>query len=208
MARALLLPVARSLPRGRPAAGAGLGLLLAGVARMHGADGLALLRGAAVCFAAGAAFLLDDPARRTTEAVPTGRPLRTGLRVTLLVPAAALWWTAAVLLVPAPARPPVGAVTLEAAALTGCALALATAAVRCTERERPGGSVLVRLLTLTAAVMLVPERWGLFVGADSPRWGAAHGWWAAVLGGGLVVAVVCVREPLRRRWAHLGPVRG
>jgi hypothetical protein len=204
VSRLLVRPVVRALPWTRMTLGAGLGLLLAGLPRvLPGAGspslGLALLRSAALCFAAGLTFLLDDPARRTTEAVPTGRPLRAGLRVALVVPVAVAWWTAALLLVPAGIRPPIGAVSLEAGTVVGCALALSAAAVRWTANPEPGGTTMLRLLTLAAVAAVVPDRWGLLVGVGDDRWGAAHGRWAGVLVAGLVAWAVCVPEPLRRR---------
>ncbi len=199
VSRLLLRPVARALPWTRLTAGAGLGLLLVGLPRLlpgteSVGSALTLLRTAALCFAAGLTFLLDDPARHTTETAPTGRPLRTALRVALVAPFAVAWWTAALLLVPSGVRPPLGTTTLEAATIASCALALSAAAIRWTPAPEPGRTAMLRLLTLAAAVTLLPHRWGL---------GAAHGWWAAVLVGWLVVCAVCVQEPLRRRSLRL-----
>ncbi|MFD1273196.1 hypothetical protein ACFQ51_19900 [Streptomyces kaempferi] len=110
MIRALLRPVWRTLPRRALAACGGLGLLLAGIPRLLSGQPdpwlcLNLLRGAALVLGVGLAFLLDDPARHTTAPVPARRPLRSGLRMALVAPAAALWWTVALLLVPGQARP-------------------------------------------------------------------------------------------------------
>ncbi|WP_308457762.1 hypothetical protein [Streptomyces sp. SM1] len=107
----LLRPVVRTMPWRMIAAAAGLGLLLAAYPGLTedepgGRPALIALRASAVAFALGAAFLLDDPARHTTAAVPTRRALRHGLRLALLVPVAALWWAASLLAVPEPARPP------------------------------------------------------------------------------------------------------
>lgn len=106
----LVRPVARTVPWWALAAGGGLGLLAAAVPRLSGGEvtpwaGMNALRAAALCFALGAAFLLDDPARQTTAAVPVRRVLRHALRCGLLLPVAAAWWTTAVLLVPQEARP-------------------------------------------------------------------------------------------------------
>ncbi|MDG9718729.1 hypothetical protein [Streptomyces sp. DH24] len=124
---------------------AGTGLLLAAVPRLlpDGPDpwlSLTLLRAAMVCLALVPAFLLDDSARHTTATVPTGRPVRTGLRVRLAVPFVAVWWTAAPHLIPPDVKPPAGAVTLEAATVAATALALAhsrCAARRARRRARP-----------------------------------------------------------------------
>ncbi|MEU9211940.1 hypothetical protein AB0D27_29410 [Streptomyces sp. NPDC048415] len=149
--RALVRPVWRTVPWWALAVGAGLGLLLAGIPRLLPAPPdawlcLNLLRAAALAFGLGLAFLLDDPARHTTAVVPTRRPVRIGLRVAFVVPFAVLWWTAALLLIPGRARPPVGAVSLEAAATALLALAAAAVAVRLTQVTEPGITLAAGLL--------------------------------------------------------------
>ncbi|MFD6306489.1 ABC transporter [Streptomyces sp. NPDC060223] len=203
--RALLRPVWRSLPRRALAAGAALGLLIAGAPWLlsvsrEGWPGLDVLRAAALAFGLGLAFLLDDPARHTTAAVATPRPVRIGLRVAFAVPFAALWWTGALLLVPEDVRPPVGAVTLEAAAVAALALAGAAVVVRCTEAAEPGVAVAGVLLgTGLYAALLVPDRWALVVPVNDPRWGGAHDRWAGILVVAVVVGAAAWVEPLRRR---------
>lgn len=205
MSGALVGAVARAVPWRAVGAGAVAGLLVVGVPRMLSDEldpwlGLNLLRGAALVFALGLAFLLDDPARELTTPVTTRRLLRTGLRVALVAPVAALWWTAAVALVPEEARPPVGAVTLEAAATVTLALAVAALAVRLSDEPEPGPSVAAAVLTTAClAPLLLPSRWELFVQADDPRWEAAHQRWAWVLVGAALVWLACGPEPLRRR---------
>ncbi|WP_327429832.1 ABC transporter [Streptomyces sp. NBC_01236] len=202
--RALARPVWRTLPRRALATGAVLGLLLAGIPRMFSApdDGwlcLSVLRAAALAFGLGLAFLLDDPARHTTAAVPARRPVRTGLRMALVAPFTALWWTAALLLVPEQGRPPVGAVTLEAAATAVLALAAATLAVRYTETAEPGIAVSSGLVgTALGAALLLPDRWELFVAVTDPRWDAAHQRWAGILAVAALVVVCRMAEPTQR----------
>nr|WSZ20874.1 ABC transporter [Streptomyces canus] len=200
---ALVVAVARTLPWRAVGTGAVVGLLVAGLPRLLSGTldawlALALLRAAALVFALGLTFLLDDPARELTTPVPTRRWVRTGLRVALVVPVAALWWTAALSLLPAHARPPVGAVTLEAAATAAVALAAAAVAVRFTDEPRPGPSVAAGLLTLALlAPHLLPTRWDLFVLVGDPGWAAAHVRWAVVLVGGVLLGAACAVEPLR-----------
>ncbi|MFG2951862.1 ABC transporter [Streptomyces adustus] len=203
--RALLRPLWRTLPRPALAAAGGLGLLLAGLPRLlSGAPDpwlcLNLLRAAALCLALGLAFVFDDPARHTTAPVPVRRPLRDALRLALAVPAAALCWTAALLLVPGQARPPVGAVTLEAAATAALALAGAAAAVRCTDGTRPGAAVAAGLtaVAVTVPTLLLPQRWALLVAVGDQRWADAHGRWAGLLVVAVAVVALCAPEPLRR----------
>ncbi|MGC0339700.1 ABC transporter [Streptomyces sp. SLBN-8D4] len=200
---ALVAAVARTVPWRAVGAGAVVGLLIVGLPRLLSATpdawlGLTLLRAAALVFALGLAFLLDDPARGLTTPVPTRRWVRSGLRVALVAPVAALWWTAALALVPAPARPPVGAVTLEAAATAVLAVAAAAVAVRFTDEPEPGPSVAAGFLTLgLLAPLLLPTRWDLFVAVGDPNWQAAHMRWAVLLAAAVLSAAACTVEPVR-----------
>ncbi|GAA3979033.1 ABC transporter [Streptomyces marokkonensis] len=205
MTLALAVPVWRTLPWRAPAAAGAVGLLLAATPVVVGAEPspwetLTLLRGTALIGALGLAFLLDDPARHLTAAVPVRRPLRQALRVALVAPLAALWWTAVLLLVPSASRPPAGGVTLEAAALGMLALAGAAAVVRLTDEACPGPPIAATLLlTAVLAPLLMPESWALFVPPDDPRWPLAHDRWAMLLGAAAVVWGACGPEPVGRR---------
>lgn len=201
---ALVPPVWRTLPRTALAVCGGFGLLLAGIPRLQSGPPdpwlcVNLLRGAALMLGVGLAFLLDDPARHTTATVPVRRPLRSALRMALVAPGAALWWTLALLLVPGRARPPAGALTLEAAAIAVTALAVASAAVRFTERTEPGTAVAAGLLVtaMTVPTVLLPERWALLVAVHDPHWAAAHERWAVVLTAAVVLCALCCPEPVR-----------
>ncbi|MFJ2263902.1 ABC transporter [Streptomyces sp. NPDC087844] len=212
MTRALLPPVWRALPRRALVAAAAVGLLLAGIPRMRSGTpdplvGLYALRAAALVFAVGLAFLLDDPARHITSAVPARRPVRVALRVALVAPWAALCWTTALLLVPEEARPPAGALTLEAAATVVLALAAAALVIRRTQVTEPGAAISTWLLATGAtAFLLLPHDWALFVAPDDPRWQSSHDRWTVLL---IVAALAGARacaEPLRAR-LRLRPVR-
>jgi hypothetical protein len=195
--------VARTVPWRAVGAGAVVGLLVVALPRLLSGSpdawlGLTLLRAAALVFALGLTFLLDDPARRLTTPVPTRRWVRSGLRVALAAPVAALWWAAALALLPKEARPPLGAVTLEAAATAVLALAAASVAVRFTDEPEPGPSVAAGLLTLALlAPLLLPTRWDLFVPVGDPNWEAAHVRWAVVLVGAALLGAACAPEPVR-----------
>ncbi|MFD8274248.1 ABC transporter [Streptomyces flaveolus] len=203
--RALVRPVWRTLPWRALGSAGSLGLLLAGTPRMAGAEptpwqALTLLRGVALVGALGLVFLLDDRARHLTAPVPTRRPLRQALRVALVAPPAALWWTAVLLLAPSGTRPPVGDITLEAAAMCVLALAGAAAAVRLTDEPRPGPAVAAALLVVAVlAPLLIPDDWALFVVPDDPRWRAGHDRWAVLLAAVAVAWAVCGPEPVGRR---------
>lgn len=198
--RGVIRYVGRTVPWRALGAGAAAGLVLAGTARLFPeafTPWLALnaLRAAALAFALGLAFLLDDPARRTTATVPVRRPVRQALRMAWVVPFAGLFWTTAVLLVPSELRPPVGAVTLEAGAAWALALAGSAAWIRRSEEPEPGVGVGAGLLTVgVLATLFVP---GLFVGAEDPGWGAAHDRWGLVLAGAMAGWALCAREPVR-----------
>ncbi|MFJ8107590.1 ABC transporter [Streptomyces sp. NPDC096132] len=191
--RSLLPAVWRTLPWRALSAAAGLGLLLAASTRLpdHAPDtyqGLFVLRLAALVGAVGLAFLLDDPARNTSAATPIARPTRTVLRLALAAPLTALWWTTVLLLVPSPTRPPLLPITLQAAATTVAALALATTAIRFTDTAEVGRRTAARLGAAAAVVMLIPNRWGLLATPDDSSWEATQVRWAAIL---LVTLTVC-----------------
>nr|WP_308187723.1 ABC transporter [Streptomyces sp. CNZ748] len=200
----LLRPVARTVPWRAVAAASGLGLLAAALPRLSGGEvtawaAVTALRAAALSFALGAAFLLDDPARHTTAAVPVRRALRLALRCAPLLPFAALWWTAALLLVPEDARPPAWDVTVEAATALVLALAGAAFAVR-RDSARPGQGVAALLLVCgVLAPLLSPADWGMFTAPGDPRWAAAHDRWTVLLCALLLALAVSCAEPVRRR---------
>ncbi|MFF8931909.1 ABC transporter [Streptomyces longwoodensis] len=211
--RALVPPVWRTLPwRAAAVAGTG-GLLLAGSTRLPervpDADaGWAVLRLVALLGALAFGFLLDDPARHTTAATPVGRAVRGGLRAGLALPVAAAWWTAALFLVPGPARPPAGPVTLEAAAMATTALALATTVIRCTDATRPGRATAIRLALAALAVALVPDRWGLLNLPGDPWWTGTQQRWASALVLTALLAGAGTPEPLRRWSPGRRPLAG
>ncbi|MFI8088231.1 ABC transporter [Streptomyces sp. NPDC086080] len=205
LVRVLLRPVVRTVPWRMIAAGGGLGLLFAAWPRLMGEEAngqaaLTALRASALAFALGAGFLLDDPARHTTAAVPTRRALRHALRLALLLPVAALWWTAALLLAPERIRPPVADITVEAATILAIALTGAALAVRRGDSARPGQAVAGFLLgSAILAPLLGPESWALFAGAGDPRWPAAHDRWTVLLCAVLLTGAASATEPVRRR---------
>ncbi|MFE4701338.1 ABC transporter [Streptomyces sp. NPDC056738] len=209
VARALVRPVWRGLPRWAVMTGAVLGLVLAGSSRTVSGEPdpwlcLTLLRAASLAFGLGLAFLFDDPARHTTATVPTRRPVRTGLRLVLVVPFMAACWTAALFLVPAEGRPPMGAITLEAAAVMTLALTAGLLAVRHSGATEPGIGISAGLVgAFFGAAVLLPSRWELFVAPSDPHWDDAHRRWAAVLVVLVLVGACSLGEPLRRRRAVL-----
>ncbi|MEU9666597.1 ABC transporter [Streptomyces bobili] len=211
--RSLAPPVWRSLPWVALTVAGGLGLLFAASTRLPdqtpGAEvGLTVLRVTALSGGVGLAFLLDDPARHTTAASPLGRPYRAGLRLAMATPLLALWWTAVLLLLPGPTRPPLGPVTLEALATAAFAIALATATVRFTDGAEVGRGAAIWLGAAAALAVLVPARWGLLTLAADRWWEETHVRWAVLLAVTLTSTALCVPEPLRRRPVRLSPSGG
>lgn len=207
---ALLAPTARTVPWAPLAAGAALGLTMVALPAVFSQEpGLALvvtlLRVSALSGALGAAFLLDDPARHTTAAVPVPRLLRQVLRVGLVLPAAALWWVAVLGVARATLPPgrreglPLGALTVEAAALLAFALALGAGAVRWGSGLPPSALAAPGVLALVVAVAVLPERFALLVQVGHSRWAEAHQWWAGLLAAAALAHLALGLQPTGRR---------
>ncbi|MET9134635.1 ABC transporter [Streptomyces antibioticus] len=202
--RPLLPAVWRTVPWRVLAAAGAAGLLLAGSTRIPDGEpgagiGLFVLRVTALVGAFGLVFVLDDPARNTSTGTPVGRAVRTVLRLAFVAPLAALWWTAVLLLLPAATRPPTAPVTLQAAGTAVAALALATVAVRFTDRAEVGRTTATRLTAVALLVTVVPDRWGLLAGPDGLWWQAVQIRWAVVLCAALAACALWTPEPLVRR---------
>lgn len=193
VALALVRPTVRAVPWPAVSAGALLGLVVVGAAaalvELDAEGWTNVLRLAALAGAVGAAFVLDDPADRTTTAAPAARLLRRTVRVSLLVPLAALWWTV-VLLLPGvvDGKPvldglPLVGITVEAAALLGVALGAAALG-----GQTGDGGVAGALAVLAGALLthLPPRPYRLAVTPDDPAWDSVHDVWAGLV----LVAVV------------------
>ncbi len=191
------------------AAGAALGLAIVLVPealtdKLAVAHLVYLLRIAAACLALGAAFLLDDPATRSTPAVPTPRLARNLVRVAVAVPAIAVWWVATLVLAGAMAhRPhsthlPGGALTVEAATLVCAALALAAIAQRLTTDGGAGVFAAPAVLVLVAATWFLPRAVALSTLPDDPHWTASHHRWAVLLAAAAVTFLAASHERARR----------
>jgi hypothetical protein len=193
----LLRPTAHAIKWRPMAVGAALGLAVllvpeALTARLTGTHVTMLARIAAICVALGAAFLLDDPATRSTPTVPTPRLARNLIRVALAVPAVALWWALTLGLAKttghhaAAAHLPVAALTLEAATLVTAALALAAIAQRRTADGNVGVIAAPAVLLLAAVAWFLPRPVALVLMPTDPHWTASHHRWTAVLATALV----------------------
>ncbi|MFF2409084.1 hypothetical protein [Streptomyces sp. NPDC058092] len=210
--RALLRPDLRAA-RTRPLLAAGTaGLAVtAGPAvfstHVEPAPAALLLRIATVLGALGLAFLLDDPAARTTEVLPVTKALRKGLRMTLGLMAFGLFWGASAGLsrlgVDAGAREsfPVGALATEGAALAALTLTLALLGLRYSASGSGSPPAASALILLLATALLLPDPSTLF-----PAPGAANGDAATLRWGILLVLALCFSgwELRERRTVHRG----
>jgi hypothetical protein len=168
-------------------------------------DLLIWLRATAVFGALSLAFLLDDPTEPTTEAVAVPLLYRRALRLALALPPVAVWWALALGFSARrlPRVPiPVAAVTLEAAALTALALALAAGCARWVPEGTGGVAAAPALLMSAVLAAVLPPPSEMFPLVDGPAWTAAHVRWAIVGVAAVVVFIVASRGPGRqRRWA-------
>jgi hypothetical protein len=204
---ALLRPTVRAMKWGPFAAGAGLGLAVLIVPeilslRLTAAHLTTLLRVAAACGALGVTFLLDDPATRSTPAVPTSRLIRHAVRAAVALPVVAASWAAALAIAasaigagPGVAR---GALTVEAAALVAVALVLAAIGQRLTSDGAAGVLAAPGLLILLAIAWFLPPRVALIVAPTDPHWAPAHQRWAALLIAAVIGFAWASHEPARR----------
>jgi hypothetical protein len=182
------------------------------------------LRVGAVALAVSLAFVLDDPALSVTDGKPVPLWLPRLSRLVLVLPVvAAGWWllmdwmevtlrstpeTAAMTV-------PRVALSVELAALVGIVLGCAAVVVR-TGRETGGLAAAVALLGGVVALLMLPERWRVFISPASPPlpgeapspmwqlWVDAHLRWAALAATGWLAFAIGVRGPAQGRlgrWA-------
>ena len=208
----LARPTAHAIKWRPIAAGAVLGLTVllvpeALVERITDAQLTSLTRIAALGLALGVAFLLDDPAGRSTPTVPTSRLARHLVRVALAGPAVALWWALTLVVANSGGQQlPVAALTLEAATLLAVALAVSAVAQR---RSADGNTSVVAapsVLLFAAVAFALPRPVELIVRPADPGWAASHHRWAVVLGFALAAFLwaghdrVIRSAPRRRGW--------
>jgi len=216
VAGALVGPTVRAMGWRPMSAAAAVGLVAVAVpaaltVELSVADLTRLLRLAAACGGLAVAFLLDDPAARSTQTVPTSRLVRHAVRAAVAVPAAAAWWAAVLAVTAAGAEgaargaSPLGALTLEAGAIGVAALALAACGLRAADSTGSPLAVPAVPIVLAGATLL-PDRLALFVAdPNHPDWSAAHDRWRLVLAVALAGAVLASRDPAPRRRGRSRP---
>jgi len=166
-------------------------------------DGYAVqvLRGAAILLAGGLAVALDDPAADLLAASPTTLARRWAARLGLAIGVTAGCWGLLLAWVGVVVHGvPWLALSVEAAALGGLALAISAALRRWRDVREPGALAAPVLFGAVLAANLLPQRWALFAGDPAGAgWTAAHGRWTAVMVTAVAVVAVAGRDPARRR---------
>lgn len=229
----LVRPAARSLRWSAVIGGCGGGLLIAHLMLPRGEfaslEGLIrALRVGAFAITLAVPFAFEDAAEETISPAPTPLWARRAARLVVMVPVLTATWGLALLDAgPGSARNfhiPVGALTLEFAAVVAGALALTAAADRLVP-DSPG--VLIggpAMLVVAGGLLLLPAQFRMFVSdpaatllpGDPPGtlWNAAHHRWWLALGAATLVALWFSRDPGRRtirvhlpRRHHAGEVR-
>jgi hypothetical protein len=155
-----------------------------------------LLRVVAVLLATSVVALADDDAANQLAAVPVPLAWRYGVRCGVAALAVAVPWAGALLWV----RPGdlAAALSLECAALTAVALAVAGGVARWSGARDT--SVAAGPTVFAAAILasVLPSGWALYA-TPGDGWAAGHLRWACVLAGALTMLVLTVGDPARRR---------
>jgi hypothetical protein len=202
-ARLLIAPTARAMAWAPMMIASGIALAVVGNDLRRTTDPFLAtmsLRNAALALAAGAAFVLDDPAAPTIESVPPSAMFRRAVRVGLLVCSVAPVW-AALVIASAMRAPgvPVAALTLETAATVSFVVTVAAVMIK-SGRLVVGALVVPMVLVFRMAGERLPDRWTLFGGfPGSDLWIEAHQHWVWFLALSLVTLAASTLDPARRR---------
>jgi hypothetical protein len=208
---ALLRASLRSVPKMPLLLGGLVGLVTAAVPMLLHADlGLPdaamLSRVGAVAVALGAGFALDDPAAKSTVAVPVTKLVQRTVRaVPMFVVGCATWAAVAALarLAVAPearALFPWGGLAVEAVALMVISLALAALGLHFTDGEHGSMVAAPGILLLVITTVLLPDQIALFLPPGHPNWAAAHRVWAALSVVGLLAGTLLAHGGFPAGW--------
>lgn len=203
----LVQAAARALPR------RALSLHLAAAAALPAAawagldddrTAVAVLRGVAVLLAAALALAVDEAGAALLDASPT--PLRQRLAARLLVCAAAatpLWAAALAAAAARGATVPVGALTVELAALVAVGLVAPAALRRWARVAQPALVTGPLLLAGLLGAAHLPAGAALLVSTPlDPAWADAHLRWSLLLLGALAGLALAARDPATARTSH------
>jgi hypothetical protein len=192
-----------------PLLGSGaVGLLIVGVAFLQSVDMgpseyLTLLRVAAATLATGAAFLLNDPAMKTTSVLPVSRATRYIARMLQCTAIVACWWAIVFSLVSLRASdqtwhelPKLG-LLLEGNTMLLIAVT-AAAWLRSLLDGKPGLAAGTLLLGVVISAALLPTKAHVLIQPGDPRWVAAQRFWGLLFVGMLVAFALAARERTTR----------
>ncbi|HEX4699848.1 MAG TPA: hypothetical protein VH857_10875 [Actinomycetes bacterium] len=162
--------------------------------------GVEVLQTCGLVLGVGTAFLLDDPARATTAAVPLPLSWRTALPVLVgLVLVGTLWagvlaWAAAT----SATGLPWAELSLQALAWTILVLAVAASARRLGDLDEPGPGAAAATAVIALLIHQLPGRFSL---TGDPAATATVIRWAALLAVGTLGLVLAGRDPAAPRLA-------
>jgi hypothetical protein len=221
--------VARAMPWGTLLSGCLLGVAVSGtghqLASPYASPSATLLtvRASFIPVAAGLAFLVRDPQRTLTSALPVRAWLTTAIRALLAVPVVAVASGAGMFLASSdihrelgPAAAAAGnpvplALAAEVAAWAAVALALAMVAARTRWADLGGAVAAPAALAVIGLLLwrvpgLAPSP-GISSSGGQPDWGTADAAWLAAACLAAVVACLASRDPWRRLPLAAGPSR-
>lgn len=158
-----------------------------------------LLRVVAVLLATSVVALADDAAANQLAAAPVPLAWRYGVRCGVAALAVAVPWAGALLWV----RPGdlAAALSLECAALTAVALAVAGGVARWSGARDASMAAGPAVFAAAILASVLPSSWALYA-TPGDSWAAAHLRWACVLAGALALLVPTVGDPAQRRWSR------
>jgi hypothetical protein len=156
------------------------------------------LRLSLITLGAAAAFVLDEPAAATVDAVPLTRRRRTAVRCAAVVLPFGIWVGGVLALEQRNSVTQVAALLVEGAGVLAVAVALA-AVLRLAGRNEPGeivATVLGAALLLVLIINPPPRSAPLFPMYEG--WAASTALWSCVMVGAVALVNVASRDPIRR----------
>jgi hypothetical protein len=196
--REALTPVARSIRWAPLAIAAFLSVLI--VLLRHGEPAAGPMQAAGALLAAGAGYVLDDPAAEILAVSPTPLARRRSLRLLMVVPAVTLLWGLLLRWQGTEGNEETVALMLLFAGLMGLGLAVSAVAGRTSWTPGRGGvAAAPGILLLVFLSSAIPRRWRPLPFGDVPGgWTQIYIRWAAAAAMGTLVLLVSSRDPAAR----------